>query len=157
MKDRLNPIETQYYVSRFRAEIVNLKSVIDEALAYYDGAFSPMDDDTRLELKVVLNELLINAIKHGSKAGIVCYVKIVAGMVSEDCALLIVEDDGDGYDTAAFKNRAGFPSGSKLDDIEETGRGIYLVKSLCEDFMVNEKGNKVVINKRLRRTTAINN
>ena len=155
MKDRRNFSGTKYYVIRFQADIVNLKRVIGEALEYYERSFNLMDEDTRLELKIVLNELLINAVKHGSKAGAVCYVKLIAGMIADDCALLIVEDDGDGYDTSAYKNRDGVRFGGELDDIEETGRGIYLVKNLCEDFMVNEKGNKVVINKKLRRTVNV--
>ena len=152
MKERRNTSGAKYYVSRFQADINNLKRTINDALAYFDRSFNPMDETTRLELKIVLNELLINAIKHGSKAGAVCYVKIIAGMAAEDCAFLIVEDDGDGYDPAEVgKNHNGAPRGGRLDEIEETGRGIYIVKNLCEDFMVNEKGNKVVINKKLNK------
>ena len=169
MKDRHNTVGTKYYVSRFKADINNLKRTIDDALAYYDRSFGFMDEDTRFELKIVLNELLINAIKHGGKAGAnrdgntgadqgdkadtahdgnadeICYVKIIAGMAADDCALLIIEDDGDGYDTTMLNKRRS------TGGIEETGRGIFLVKNLCEDFMVNEKGNKVVINKKLRK------
>jgi serine/threonine-protein kinase RsbW len=141
----------KYYVNRFRADIKYLEHTISDALAYFDRSYCQMDEDTRLELKVVLNELLINAIKHGGKPDNKGFVKIVAGMAAEDCALLIVEDNGEGYDTALHnKRRGGVPFNGKLDEIEETGRGIYIVKSLCEDFMVNEKGNKVVINKKLR-------
>ncbi|MCL2059955.1 MAG: ATP-binding protein [Oscillospiraceae bacterium] len=146
----------KYYVSRFQADIGNLKRTINDTLAYFDRSYNQMDEDTRLELKIVLNELLINAVKHGSKSGDSSYVKVIAGMVAEDCALLIVEDDGDGYDTAFLnKPRESAPYSGNLDDIEETGRGIFIVRSLCEDFMVNEKGNKVVINKRLRKAVGV--
>jgi len=141
----------KFFTSRFKADIFNIKRAINDALAYYDRSFDMMDDSTRLELKIVLNELLINAVKHGGKAGAANYIKAVAGMASDDRAFLIIEDDGDGYDTArSVKSRAGSAFDGGIDDIEETGRGIYIVKSLCEDFMVNEKGNKVVITKRLR-------
>ena len=145
----------KFFTSSFRADILNIKRAVNDALAYYDRSFDMMDDSTRLELKIVLNELLINAVKHGGKAGgkpgAANYIKAVAGMASVDRAFLIIEDDGDGYDTTRVsRRRAGSASGGGIDDIEETGRGIYIVKSLCEDFMVNEKGNKVVITKRLR-------
>ena len=140
----------RYYVNRIEANTSKLRNTIENTLAYYEGVFSEMDESTRLELKVVLSELLINAIKHGGKTDRGSFVKIVAGMVTDDCALLIVEDDGEGYDTTLFGQYRGMaPVGDQIEDINETGRGIYIVKNLCEDFMVNEKGNKVVVNKRL--------
>jgi serine/threonine-protein kinase RsbW len=159
-----------YYVSRFLADINNLRRAVNETLEFFEKTFFCLDDSTRYELKVVLSELLINAIKHGGgKNGTGGHVKLVAGMTTEDCAFLIVEDDGDGYDTervgryrggaygaSAYGAGAGGGMGGGvgvniLDGVEETGRGIYIVKNLCDDFMVNEKGNKVVINKTLRR------
>jgi serine/threonine-protein kinase RsbW len=129
-----------------------MKKMVIDVLDYYDGAFSEMDDETRSDLKVVLNELLINAIKHGVKEGAECFIKVVAGFIADDVALLVIEDDGEGYDTASIKIRNRIdPAGGRIDEINETGRGIQIVKSICEDFMVNEKGNKVVINKKLRR------
>ena len=140
------------FVRRIKADFKNLRHAIDGALAFFDEEFIAMDDATRLELKVVLNELLINAIKHGARNDAACYVKIVAAMKEKDCAMLIVEDDGEGYDTALVsKPIVVSPLPSRIEDLSETGRGIFIVKSLCEDFMVNEKGNKVVINKKLHR------
>lgn len=142
----------KYFTSRFRADIYEIKLVISDALAYYDRAFGIMDDDTRLEMKIVLNELLINAIKHSGNADSSNYINAIAGMASEDCAFLIIEDDGEGYDTARINNDRHVKNYSgRIDDIEETGRGIYIVKNLCEDFMVNEKGNKVVVIKKLQK------
>ena len=156
MTERHSANEKKYYVSRFQADFLNLKGVINDALAFYDSAYAYMDEASRLELKVVLNELLINAIKHGCGPETDCYVKVVAGMIEEDCALLIVEDDGAGYDTARLcARRESDVYDGGFDDFEETGRGINIVKNLCDDFMVNEKGNKVVLNKRLHRAVAV--
>ena len=154
MTERRDTTGIKYYVNRFQADISNLKHTINDVLAYFDRSYCQMDEVTRLELKVVLNELLINAVKHGGKTDNDNYVKVIAGIVTEDCALVIVEDDGEGYDTEQYnKNQNNIVPNGNMDDIEETGRGIFIVRNLCEDFMVNEKGNKVVINKRLRRTT----
>jgi len=150
MAERRVSTGKKYYVNRFQADISNLKRTINDVLAYFDGSYCKMNEVTRLELKVVLNELLINAVKHGGKNGKKSYVKVIAGMVTEDCAFLIVEDDGEGYDTTLLnKNRSSVPENVNVDEVDETGRGIFIVRSLCEDFMVNEKGNKVVINKKL--------
>jgi serine/threonine-protein kinase RsbW len=143
----------KYYTSSFKADILNIKRTINETLAYYEKTFSMMDESSRLEMKVVLNELLVNAFKHGGKNGARSFIKAIAGMASEDCAFLIIEDDGEGYDTSRIKmNRSRDAYPSRVDDIEETGRGIFIVRSLCEDFMVNEKGNKVVVIKKMNKT-----
>ena len=156
MMERGLESDGKFFTSRFEANISNLKSAIDDALAFFDESFGQMDEDTRLELKIVLNELLVNAVRHGGKAGSSRYVKAVAGMASEDCAFLIVEDDGEGYDVAFLnKYHEIVAFNGNFDDIQETGRGIYIVKSLCEDFMVNEKGNKVVVIKRLRKSSPL--
>ena len=150
------PISTQkYYISHFKADINNIKRIINDALAYFDDSCCAMDEGTRYDLKVIINELLVNAVKHGGKSRDRCHVKVVAGLSGEDCAFLIVEDDGDGYDVARM-NRFQDDSAENrsIECVEETGRGIYIVKSLCDDFLVNEKGNKVVIIKRLRRVSA---
>jgi len=146
----------KYFTSSFKADIYNIRRAVNGALAYYDKSFDEMDESTRLELKIVLNELLINAVKHGGKPGDAGQIKTTAGMANEDCAFLIVEDDGEGYDTTCIgRIVADAGADERIEEAEETGRGIYIVKSLCEDFMVNEKGNKVVIIKKLRRASVV--
>ena len=150
MMERCDITGNKYYVNRFQADISILKHTINDVLEYFDRSYCQMDEVTRLELKVVLNELLINAVKHGGKADNKNYVKVIAGMTADDCAFLIVEDGGEGYDTELQgKTHSAAPPSGNVEDIEETGRGIFIVRNLCEDFMVNEKGNKVVINKKL--------
>lgn len=145
----------KYFTCRFRADIYEIKLVIGDTLAYYDRAFGILDDTTRFEMKIVLNELMINSMKHGGKPGAARYISAVAGMRSDDCAFVIIEDDGDGYDTSLINiERNKLKYADSVEDIEETGRGIFIVKNLCEEFMVNEKGNKVVIYKRLNKLTA---
>ena len=153
-------LKTQtFYVCQIQASIDNLKETVDGALAYFSKMYGEMDESTYLELKVVLNELLINAIKHGSKEDATKQVKVVAGLTDGEYALLVVEDEGEGYDINLLEQckRIGFQKHvpeSEQDDvssINESGRGIFIVKSLCEDFMVNDKGNKIVVNKKLNK------
>ena len=153
-------LKTQsFYVCQIQASIDNLKEAVDGALAYFSKMYGEMGESTYLELKVVLNELLINAIKHGSKEDVTKQVKVVAGLTDGEYALLVVEDDGEGYDINLLEQcksigfRKHVPE-SEQDDVSsfnESGRGIFIVKSLCEDFMVNDKGNKIVVNKKLSK------
>ena len=152
-------LKTQsFYVCQIQASIDNLKEAVDGALAYFSKMYGEMGESTYLELKVVLNELLINAIKHGSKEDVTKQVKVVAGLTDGEYALLVVEDDGEGYDINLLEQckKIGLkhvPESEQNDvsNINESGRGIFIVKSLCEDFMVNEKGNKIVVNKKLSK------
>ena len=143
-------LDNEFFSDVFEADINNIRRIVPDVFNYYENVFGSMDDRTSLELKVILNELLINAIKHGGREGASHSVRLIAGMARGDCAFIIVEDDGEGYDTAGMGvNRAVAPTTGRIDEIEETGRGIYIVKKLCDDFMVNEKGNKVVVLKNL--------
>jgi len=154
MTDKRLEVHHKYFTSSFKADIYNISRAVNGALAYYDKSFDRMDEATRMELKVVLNELLVNAVKHGGKSGACGLIKAIAGMATEDCAFLIVEDDGEGYDTDGLnKFHTDALVEGRIEEVEETGRGIFIVKCLCEDFMVNEKGNKVVIIKKLRKAS----
>jgi serine/threonine-protein kinase RsbW len=271
-----------FFIRKIQASIKNLRNTVSDVLAYYEAVFGDMSEATHTELKVILNELLINAIKHGSKEDEGKCINVIADLTADKYALLVVEDEGEGYDTSFierddFGNYGSFgsfisagesgggaagstasssgasgspagwqagarpagqpqtatqptdpqpvgsqPVGSKpigpqsanseaigpqlvgsqpigpqpadsqsansqsvgskpvgpqpigpqsagspsdmgasagepeepldaLFGIEETGRGIQIVRNLCDDFMVNSKGNKVVVKKRLRR------
>ncbi|MDR1061906.1 MAG: ATP-binding protein [Clostridiales bacterium] len=238
-----------FFIRRIQASIKNLRNTVSDVLAYYEAVFGDMSEATYTELKVILNELLINAIKHGSKEDEGKHINVIADLTADKYALLVVEDEGEGYDTSFIErddfsdygsfgsfisagadaaqagvqqagapqtdaqlgapqagsqqtgaaqsgappagapqtdasqagggeSGAGEPGGGALaggssgasqpdggaptDEeaqaaldalfgIEETGRGIQIVRNLCDDFMVNSKGNKVVVKKRLRR------
>ena len=143
----------RYFVSRFPADINNLKNVIEDILSYYYTVYDELDDSSVFEFRVVLNELLINAIKHGGRQSAECFIKVVAGISADGCALIIIEDGGEGYDTASVcKCDSAAVKSKNVEEVNETGRGIFIVKKLCDDFMVNEKGNKVVINKTLSKS-----
>ena len=149
-----------FFVSKIQASIENLRITIEDVLAYFTNTFGDMGESTYLELKVVLNELLINAVKHGSKEDTTKFVKVVAGLIFDEFALIVVEDEGEGYDLAEIdlKHKAVIEARENdakeidITDIHESGRGVFLVKNLCEDYLVNNKGNRVVIYKKLSKT-----
>jgi len=108
------------------------------------------------ELKVVLNEVLINAIRHGNREDESKVVKIKAGITSKSVLFVIIEDEGCGYDFAEVCNGHGaFANLSEPPDMSENGRGIMIVKTLCDRVRVNTKGNKIVIMKTIERITPL--
>ena len=193
----------EFYLCKMQANINMLRDTIDEILGYFGKVYGCLSEETYFEMKVVLNELLVNAIKHGSKEDGEKTIRVIAGLAHDEYAFLSIEDEGDGYDTALSGQRkdkgvlgsessngsgdtggasksgdigdadesgdtestdesgdtvGSGESGCSDDDLlkmcdfdNESGRGIFIVKSLCDDFMVNQKGNRVIVNKKLKR------
>jgi len=114
--------------------------------------YGAIEECTLFELKVILNELILNAIKHGNKNDCSKYVKILAGLTKNDNAVVLVEDSGTGFDYNYILNE--IEKCCELDDIcnmKETGRGILIVKKLSNGMKYNYKGNRVIISKKLIR------
>ena len=149
----------KFYICKMQASVEKLRGTINDILKYFEDVFGHLSEEAHFEMKVVLNELLVNAVKHGSKGDEEKFVSILAGVDNNERAILVVEDEGDGYDTTLIKRyddmcRLGFEDAEftgNVEDVDESGRGIFIVKALCDDFKVNQKGNKVVVSKKLTR------
>jgi PAS domain S-box-containing protein len=62
-------------------------------------------NDAAIPLSLILNELLTNAVKHGTNGSAVCTIRV--GLTREsDSFLLYVEDDGPGFDWDSVRNRS---------------------------------------------------
>lgn len=133
----------------------NIPSVLGEIgivaadlIACLQKSCGEMDDETVFDLKVIINEVLINAISHGNNEDADKSVKIDAGLTEEGSVFMIIEDEGLGYDYAEICRGHKACATDPLDMIE-SGRGMKLVKGLCEKVKVSKKGNKVIIVKRI--------
>jgi serine/threonine-protein kinase RsbW len=114
--------------------------------------YGPIEECTLFELKVILNELILNAIKHGNKNDCSKHVKILVGLTKNDNAVVLVEDSGKGFDHNYMLNK--IENGCEMGDIcnmKETGRGILIVKKLSNGMKYNYKGNRVIVSKKLSR------
>lgn len=107
-----------------------------------------IDDETVFDLKVIINEVLINAILHGNNDDSNKCVKIDAGLTGNGSVVFIIEDEGLGYNFSEICSKQKTNLKDPIDLIE-SGRGMILVKGLCEEVKVNKKGNKVTIIKRI--------
>lgn len=64
-------------------------------------ASGELDNDVAMPLALILNELLINAVKHGCKCDGENIIKV--GLTSSDWSVLSVEDSGPGFDLEVVK------------------------------------------------------
>lgn len=133
--------------------ISSIHSVVKDVVCYFKTYYGTMDECTLFELRVILNELVLNAVKHGNKEDDGKCVVIVAGITKNEDIFLVVKDAGEGYDYKCIMQQYENLEDSLIDisDIKETGRGILIVKSLCDRIRFNKKGNKVMVVKKMRR------
>jgi serine/threonine-protein kinase RsbW len=84
-----------------------------------------------------ISEAVVNSIKHGNKNDI---NKNVFIEVSYDIPQIniMIEDEGNGFDL----NKISDPT-NKGNLKNESGRGIFIIKSLTNQIEYNEKGNRI--------------
>ena len=139
------------YKNKIPSDIKAVCVTINEIIEFFQSNLGPISEYNLFELKVILNELIINAVKHGNKCDPLKFVSIDAGICPQNYVYMVVEDQGEGYDyksMASCENSDTYSEGC-LFDLKETGRGILIVKSLCENVKFNEKGNKIVVFKKI--------
>ena len=133
------------------SSLSSVSAAVRDVIGNIKAKYGPLEDCTQFELTVVLNELVLNAVKHGNREDENKKVRIKAGVTYNGFACLIVEDEGCGYDYECIcKKKSCYAVEDDICDIMESGRGILIVKSLCDQVKVNEKGNKIVVLKKLR-------
>lgn len=83
-------------------------------------------EDFIFKLRLVLDELIINSYKHGNKK---IYDKLIdiTIIIDKDCCMVKVKDEGEGIDYC--KDR---------DILADNGRGIKLVSTLADNFLVKD-------------------
>jgi len=102
-----------------------------------------LPDEVMFDIKLATQEAVVNAAEHGNhydegkKIHICCE--------TTDCAVtVIVCDEGLGFDPRCV------PDPTLPENIlTEDGRGIFLMRNLCDEVCFNDKGNKVTIVKKI--------
>ncbi len=140
------------YDSKIPSDIRYIEPTVTEIICCFQKDKGVPDEDDLFELKVMLNDLLINAISHGNKGEVNKYVKISAGLTKRRYAFIQVEDEGEGYDYKAvlMQNKISIEAKS-MCDIMENGRGMLIISNLCDKIKYNKKGNKIQIYKKLSK------
>lgn len=107
-------------------------------------------EDTIFEIKVVLNELIVNAICHGNLCDDGKGAFVTLKIVYNDYLYLSVEDEGCGFQHKIDINKLEEYVEAKNKDLCEHGRGLIIVEQLCDKVKFNRCGNKVSIIKNLK-------
>jgi serine/threonine-protein kinase RsbW len=125
--------------SLFQKELIITSSLegFDECLTLVDeiDKLLNFNIDESFGLKTVMMEALENAFIHGNKGVKELEVRVFISIsISE--IFIEVEDTGEGYDFSSISSPV---EGSNIHN--ESGRGIFFIKSLCSSCYTVGKGN----------------
>lgn len=114
---------------KIRSDINEVKYVVEDILLNIQDVLT---DNIVFNTKLILNELIINGVKHGNLEDISKILDIDV-LVNNSCIIIEVSDEGLGihYNHKSFGEY----------DFNESGRGLMLVEGLSDEFLVN--GNTV--------------
>ena len=103
-----------------------------------------INKSTSFDIRLCLEEAMINAVKHGNKNNRNLLVKIDYS-ISDEMFKVSIEDSGSGFD---YKH---LPDPTVRKNLLKTkGRGIYLMKHLMNKVFFNKDGNRVTMIKYLK-------
>ncbi len=125
----------------FESDIKQIRDVVKNAQVYVAQCIPEISSDELFEIRLILSELLINAVTHGNKNDPHKTVKICIE-AEENTVKGCVIDQGEGFD---FLNA----SCCKAPSTEEHGRGISLVRGLVDFMDIKLPGNKIFFKKRV--------
>ncbi|MCM8830805.1 MAG: ATP-binding protein [Candidatus Omnitrophica bacterium] len=96
-----------------------------------------LEEDDIFDIRISLEEAIVNAIKHGNKLNPKLSVDIFLKII--DKSLIIeIKDEGEGFDINNLPDPTSFDNLEKL-----SGRGLFLIKNLMDEVELLDRGRKI--------------
>jgi len=133
------------YDKSFPACVDNMFQVVSEVINNLERSLIVYNGEGLFNIKVILNELLVNAIRHGCKCDTNKVVDIKCFLREDGRLVIKIRDEGRGYDYFHILNQEICDVFALDSNMKECGRGILIVKSLCEDLNFNKSGNEIEV------------
>jgi len=139
-------IGTHLEENRMSAHLV-LGSGLKEVTAFMDyllKMLSASDFHTNdlFAIQLAVEEALLNAVKHGNRMDRrkVVHVRFA---INPAGFRIQIKDEGHGYEPDAVLNATG-----PIEDEQQSGRGLWLIRHYMHNVSFNAKGNKVTLVRR---------
>ncbi len=111
-----------------------------------------LTEDDEYEFRLILNELIANGTIHGNKGQCTKGITATIQEVDPNTLCIIIQDDGLGFnhqdECASLYHR-------DISSFSERGRGLKLIRAICDDIQFNQTGNRICINKSIRQKSII--
>jgi anti-sigma regulatory factor (Ser/Thr protein kinase) len=129
---------------------------VDTVLSVLEPRAAQLDERRHDELCVAVREMLMNAIEHGGEGNPNRNVN-VSCVVTHDALLVHIQDPGDGFAGKDLRHAAVGNADSPIEHLEfreqhgirPGGFGILMARTLVDELIYNEKGNEVLLIKKL--------
>ena len=120
-----------------------IKDVITDILSLLTD--TGVSESDRFDIRLCLEESLVNAIKYGNKFNEKAPVKVECS-ISGGSLKVSVEDKGEGFDYKSL------PDPTKMSNILKTkGRGVFLIKHLMDKVEFSRHGSKITMTKYIKK------
>lgn len=113
------------------------------------GKLLGIDADLRFDIRVILSELLQNAIRHGNANDSNKKIRVDVRLEKDRELVICVTDQGEGFDARSIIEEKNKTLDGDLLAMDESGRGLLIVRSLCDDIQFNPAGNAITVRKRI--------
>jgi serine/threonine-protein kinase RsbW len=127
----------------------NLPKLNNDILSFVNECCVGVSDETRNDLRLVFNELLINAVIHGKSLdnGRCVSVRIV---ISDNILSAEIADASECFALCSIINSAKHNNRCLEKGLmDETGRGLLIVTNLTDSISCNLKGDTIMFTKKL--------
>ncbi|NLK68165.1 MAG: ATP-binding protein [Clostridiaceae bacterium] len=127
-------------------DVNNICTTVKEIISTLENTIGINSDDA-FDTKIILHELLRNATAHGNCYN--CNKKVYVDVCVKEGNLLVItiKDQGQGFDP--YKVIEKEHDECHALTLSERGRGLLIVKNLCDDISFNKKGNCITVKKKL--------
>jgi len=109
-----------------------------------------LNSDQSFDIRVILSELVQNAIKHGSINNNPQRVFMKVCLRDQDNLVITIRDQGCGFNAAQALQEEQNRIINETSELMEYGRGLHIVRNLCEDIVFNRRGNCITVRKKLQ-------
>jgi serine/threonine-protein kinase RsbW len=124
------------------SDLGNIKHAVDQIRGVLESV--EVDESDMFDIRLCLEEALINAIKYGNKFDKSKKVRIEFNYKDRK-ATISIEDSGKGF------NLNSVPDPTTDENIlKGSGRGVFLIKHLMDSLESNKEGNRITMVKHLK-------
>ncbi len=115
------------------------------------GSLVNLNENEHFDVRVILSELLQNALRHGNQMDENKKIQLDVSLADGELLHISVLDEGPGFDvsqTLIQKRDRAFRS-ENIFEMEECGRGLMIIETLCDSVIRNDMGNWITVQKQL--------
>ena len=139
-RPKRSPVRKKFQVI---SDLANVQKTSEQVLSFLKPLC--LNEAALFDIRLCLEEALINAMKYGNALRKDLEVELeVEGSLEE--VRITVQDQGPGFDVKKLENCT-----EEKNLFRNHGRGVYLMHQLMDEVRYNEKGNRLLMVKALKK------